>query len=209
METQYKITIQNNLLKLRETIARWLQDRGYAPELHAMLNVLANHERRVTCIQEPYFYLTETSASKDPDPDRFAKLFKAVLDNLPIDDHKAMVEYIRKSHRMPNIMLVPELRDARGVPVEGRYLKEHLCLEFYAGIVDDMPEDVLKTLIAHEIGHMLSECVGLVHFNTEHGETCANVFIEKWGYDKNKLKEWEDKCIMKWAPAVSPKKNLT
>jgi hypothetical protein len=118
--------------------------------------------------------------------DRFARLFRNVFNSIPPDDGGLLLfhwESICKGH--PNIELVAETEylDDWLLPAEAWAQFPGHVVRFRRAAMDAWPDDLVETVIAHELGHVFAMASGLTFTTVESCEKYANACAGAWGYE--------------------------
>ncbi len=109
------------------------------------------------------------------DAARFARLFKEVWKAIPMRDRKVMVKHWRSQKaafvaliqpgesvaqlqkmpwpRIEVLSWPPDFQECYGICFPGRAFGSVSRLAFWAFAVEKMPDQIIKTVIAHELGH--------------------------------------------------------
>ena len=116
------------------------------------------------------------------DGDRFVRLFTSAWSELPNAVRKEVITHWTKeensyvSLELSNAWKNCKSRDAE-VSLAGCEMK------FNAAEVDRMPEDVVKSLIAHEFAHVYQYAVGISGRKNDELEDNAEELISNWGFN--------------------------
>src|SRR5262245_54139912 len=84
---------------------------------------------------------------------RFTEHFYAVWRSLPLGSRRRMLHYFRASAPAPVMVVIwPPIFDA-DTKTLGMWKRGSRCFYFWDAIVDTLPDNLLRTLIAHELAH--------------------------------------------------------
>jgi hypothetical protein len=139
------------------------------------------------------------------DPERFTVAFKATWRRLSRKVRRTLREYwatplgvydeLFPFAKRPGIEIVPHLngsnRDALGMCMAHRH-----WFYFWAPAVDLLPEDLLQTLIAHELAHAhyaatgQHEAAGADPDDDEWEEIWVRECVQDWRFDEGGLDDW-------------------
>lgn len=131
------------------------------------------------------------------DDERFARLVRSTWFQIPYGHRRKMIEFWRSSQSRaapywnPTFSLLVDW--ARRTPGMLGFCTGHgRELRFYAPAVDKMPDEVVRTLIAHEIGHVFVLANGSASDMDEESEEIEVRFLNDdwWGFDEAGIDEW-------------------
>jgi hypothetical protein len=151
---------------------------------------------------------------------RFASLFRTTWRRMPLWARRRILGHWR-SPRFPFSTLVPlspqiELvggwsgRVRPGVDALADVSRGGHLLRFHAGIVGQMPDDVVCDLIAHELAHVFQDAGGLTPVPDDPDlwrwpggemlrgldvEVHANEMVWNWGFEVESIDEWCNSAI--------------
>ena len=164
-------------------------------------------------------YLAEPA---DGDSERFVALFGKAWARIPEDAKEQLLGYWRQSdlqdYTFPRVEYVNSWKDRRrGTAGECRYGGNWLV--FSASYLDRMPENIVETVVAHELAHVLQHATGLIkpHFDlpwltppgllarmsrdslrairVQYDELHADATVSGWGFEMRQAREWIGKNV--------------
>jgi hypothetical protein len=140
------------------------------------------------------------------DPSRFAEAFSQTWERVPKEYTQQVLSYWRTNLANPMLrtrMGLTEIRiellstwDKHAVDCPGSWAVTHYsghAMDFYAPVLDSMPEQHLETLIAHELAHVYIEaCPQHRHINRqEAAEEVVMELVRIWGFDQDSLNDYK------------------
>ena len=132
---------------------------------------------------------------------RFARLWGETWRRLPLGVRRALLRHWRSPEAIRYGVLQPpliELLEDWGVREDGdlgAVSRGGHQIRFAADVVDAMPDDIVRDLIAHELAHVYQWAIGEdMTPDPEFGfldiEECADEMVRDWGFGVESIDDW-------------------